>query len=73
VFLAELKPLSKDLAMLGRAGLRLLAALEGKQKLAADWLDQHGKEMTRLARPQAEVILAAFRPVKVLLDAASGQ
>jgi hexosaminidase len=69
-FLAELKPLSNDLSLLGRAGLRLLAAIEGKQKLPADFLDRHKKEMTRLARPQAEVILAAFRPVKVLLDAA---
>lgn len=70
LFLEELTPLSKDLSMLGRAGLRLLAAMEGKQKLPADWLDQHKKEMTRLARPQAEVVLAAFRPVKILLDAA---
>ena len=31
---------------------------------------QQKAEMTRLAKPQAEVILAAYRPVKVLLDAA---
>jgi hexosaminidase len=67
-FLEELIPLSKDLATLGRAGLRLLAAIEGKRKLPPDWVDQ--LEMTRLTRPQAEVVLAAFRPVKVLLDAA---
>ena len=68
--LAEVKPLSKDLAALGAAGLRLLDALAGGQKPPAAWIAQQKAEMTRLAKPQAEVILAAYRPVKVLLDAA---
>jgi hexosaminidase len=70
VFLYELKPLSNDLSVVGRAGLHLLAALAEKQKLPADFLDQAKKDVTRLTQPQAEVVLAAFRPVKVLLDAA---
>jgi hexosaminidase len=68
--LAEVRLLSKDLAALGAAGLRLLDALAGGQKLPAAWVAEQKAEMTRLAKPQAEVILAAFRPVKVLLDAA---
>jgi hexosaminidase len=68
VFLEELMPLSRDLASVGRAGLRLLAAIEGRKKLPADWVDQQRTEMARLERPQAEVVLAAFRPVKILLD-----
>lgn len=69
VMLAELKGLSKDLSALGAAGLRLLDALGGKPA-PASWIAQEKTEMTRLAKPQAEVVLAASRPIKILLDAA---
>ena len=67
--LAELKPLSKDLSALGLAGLRLLDALAARQKLPASWIAEQESILARLAKPQAEVVLAAYRPVKVLLDA----
>lgn len=67
--LTEAKPLSKDLAALGAAGLKLLDALAAHQALPADWIAQQTAECTRLERPQAEVRLAAARPVKLLLDA----
>lgn len=59
--LAELKPLSKDLAALGNAGLALLDGRPAPAGFAA--------ELTRMERPLAEVSLAATRPVKILLNA----
>jgi hexosaminidase len=59
--LAELLPLSKDLSYLGSAGLALLSHQPPPSDLDA--------QLTRIARPQAELRLAAVRPVKILLDA----
>jgi hexosaminidase len=107
--LAEVAPVSKDLAVLGEAGSKLLdylaplpvAPSDGKPKklsakarkaeLAAEqaaraakeeWLAKENAELTRLAQtprrgngaaaaasPSPDVRLAAFRPVKVLVDA----
>ena len=69
--LAELAPLSKDLSALGAAGLKILDAIASGQALPPDWVAlQHG-EITRMQRPVVEVRMAAARPVKVLLDAAT--
>jgi hexosaminidase len=66
--LVELKPLSKDLSALGTMGLKILDYLGGGQPPAADWTSAQNAELTRIQRPNVEVTLAAFRPVKVLLD-----
>lgn len=66
--LAELKPLSKDLLALGGAGLRILDYLEGGQAAPEGWVSEQTKELARMQRPNAEVVLAAVRPVKLLLD-----
>jgi len=68
--LAELKPLSKDLAALGNAGLALLDHLEKGMALPAGFTATWDQEMRRLARPELEVMMAAARPVRVLLQAA---
>jgi hexosaminidase len=60
--LVELEPLSKDLSYLGTAGLALLAHTQPPSDLDA--------QLTRIARPQAELRLAAVRPIRILLDAA---
>jgi hexosaminidase len=65
--LAELLPLSRDLAALGNAGLKLLDALEKGQTPEAGFVATQTKEITRMEKPAAEVNLAATRPVKVLL------
>ena len=61
--LAELKPVSKDLALLGSEGLKILSALDQgappPTTLAA--------ELTRMEKPTAEVNLAATRPIRILL------
>ena len=59
--LTELKPVSKDLAALGNAGL---AILDGKSAP-----DGFAAELTRMERPNAELSLAATRPVRILMNA----
>jgi hexosaminidase len=66
--LVELKPLSKDLSELGAIGLKILDNWGGIQDAQADWIGAQIQELTRIQKPNAEVTLAAFRPVKVLLD-----
>jgi hexosaminidase len=65
--LIEALPLSKDLASLGVAGLKLLDA-----KQSTGWLTTESAELSRLMAPQAEVVLAAWRPVAALLVSAGG-
>jgi hexosaminidase len=64
--LAEVKPLSKDLSAVGAMGIEILDYWgSGKP---ADWVTAQAKELTRMQRPNADVLLAATRPVKILLD-----
>jgi hypothetical protein len=65
--LTEALPLSKDLASLGTAGLKLLDS-----KPPSAWLTTESAELSRLMAPQAEVVLAAWRPVAALLVSAGG-
>ncbi len=65
--LAELKPLSRDLAALGNAGLKLLDAIEKEQAPAPAFVTEQTREITRMEKPAAELTLAATRPVKLLL------
>ncbi|MDE3167334.1 MAG: family 20 glycosylhydrolase, partial [Acidobacteriota bacterium] len=66
--LAELKGLSKDLSAAGALGLQLLDLLVQGEK-APDAMAAQTAELTRMMRPNAEVTLAAARPVRLLLDA----
>jgi hexosaminidase len=65
--LVELRPLSRDLAALGNAGLKLLDAIEKGQAPAAAFVAEQTREIARMEKPVAEVNLAATRPVKLLL------
>ncbi len=67
-FLAELKNLSKNLSAVGTIGLKALDFIASKQKAPQDWLTAQTAELTRMQRPDAEVTLAAVRPVRILLD-----
>jgi hexosaminidase len=66
--LGELKPLSQDLSALGSAGLRMLTYLESRRAAPRAWLSIQTKELARMLKPRNEVVLAAVRPVKLLLD-----
>lgn len=65
--LTELTSVSRDLAALGAAGLKLLDAIQKGEVPAAAFIADQTKEITRMEKPVAEVNLAATRPVKVLL------
>jgi hexosaminidase len=66
--LAELKPLSQDLSALGSMGLRILTYLESHRPAPKYWLSRQTQELARMLKPRNEVVLAAVRPVKLLLD-----
>jgi hexosaminidase len=66
--LAELKPLSHDLSTLGATGLKALDYLAAAQSAPAAWVADRSTEATRMLRPNAEVTLAAARPVLILLN-----
>jgi hexosaminidase len=66
--LGELRPLSQDLSALGSAGLRILNYLESSRPAPKGWLSEQAKELDRMLKPRNEVVLAAVRPVKLLLD-----
>jgi hexosaminidase len=68
-YLAELVPLSANLKAVGEIGLRALGYLESGQAAPADWLAQEGKALDAMQQPVAEVVLAAARPVSLLLAA----
>ena len=66
--LEEVRPLSKDLSALGAMGLEILDYFGSDKPAPADWVSAHSKELMRMERPNAEVLLAGTRPVKILLD-----
>jgi hexosaminidase len=68
--LAELRQVSKDVASMGRAGLTLLDSLQKGTALPPGFATTLDQDLRRLSRPEAEVMVAAVRPVKVLMEAA---
>ena len=66
--LAEVRPLSKDLATLGAMGIEILDYWGADKPVPAEWVVAKAKELTRMQRPNAEVLLAGTRPVRILLD-----
>jgi hexosaminidase len=66
--LVELKPLSQDLSALGAMGVRILDNLAARKPAAKAWIATQAREIARMEKPTAEVLLAATRPVKVLLE-----
>jgi len=71
ILLEEAAPLSEDLSKLGSVGLRALQYLESGEPAPANWLAEQKLALNQMEQPKAEVMLAAVRPVKALLDAVS--
>jgi hexosaminidase len=69
--LEELKPISRDLSSVGLLGLRLLDIVVAGQPSPADWLAAQDAELKRMLEPNADLRLAAVRPVRILLDRAA--
>jgi hypothetical protein len=49
-------------------GTRILDNLVARKPAAKSWLAVQTREIARMEKPAAEVLLAATRPVKVLLE-----
>ena len=69
--LGEAAGLSEDLSKTGSIGLRALQYLESGETAMPGWLAEQRLALDQMAKPQAEVQLAAVRPVRALLDALS--
>jgi len=67
--LAEAKPVSRNLVETGKIGLEALRYLESQKPAPESWLAQQNHALDRMEKPVAEVVLAAVRPVRVLLHA----
>jgi hexosaminidase len=71
-FLPELAPLSKNLKTVGEIGLRMLQYIESKAAPPAEWVAQQNQALDAMEQPVAEVILAAVRPVRTLVNVPAG-
>ncbi len=66
--LGELRGLSKDLSTLGEIGVKALDYLASGKPAPPRWVAEQSAELTRMSKPNAEVTLAAVRPVQMLLE-----
>jgi hexosaminidase len=71
--MAELAGLSKNLSVLGLIGLRALEYLQSGQTPPQGWMEQQLAALTKMEKPEAEVRLAAVRPVRILIEGAGRQ
>jgi hexosaminidase len=69
--LEELRPISRDLSSVGLLGLRLLDLVATDRPAPPDWLASQDTELKRMLEPDADLRLAAVRPVRILLDRAA--
>ena len=69
VLLEEAAALSENLSKTGSVGLRALQYLESGETAPPKWLTEQQLALSQMEQPRAEVVLAAVRPVKALLEA----
>jgi hexosaminidase len=69
--LHEVAPISEDLSRTGNIGLKALQYLESGERAPAQWLAEQTEELKRMEQPKAEVVLAAVRPVRALIESFS--
>jgi hexosaminidase len=67
-FLAELVPLSANLKSVGEIGLKALSYLTFPEAAPAEWVSQQNASLDKMYKPVAECILAAVRPVRILVN-----
>jgi hypothetical protein len=67
----ELAALSKNLSILGSIGLRILEYLNAGNAPPEGWIGRQLALLSDMEKPEAEVKLAAVRPVRILLEGAS--
>lgn len=69
--LREVAPISEDLSRAGNIGLKALQYLESGERAPAQWLVEQTEDLKRMEQPKAEVVLAAVRPVRALIESFS--
>jgi hexosaminidase len=69
----ELASLSRNLSALGSIGQRALEYLKTGTAAPDAWVSSQMKVLKEMEQPSAEVILAAVRPVRLLLEAVSAK
>jgi hexosaminidase len=67
----ELAGLSRNLSVLGSIGLRTLEYLRPGETVPEGWIEQQVAALSEMEKPEAEVKLAAVRPLRILLDGAA--
>jgi hexosaminidase len=67
--LREIGPVADAVARAGTLGLEALDYLQAGRPAPEDWIAKRKSELDRCAQPRAEVVIAAARPVRLLLDA----
>jgi hexosaminidase len=65
----EVVRLSKNLSVLGSIGLQTLEYLRSGQAPPPGWIERQQAALGEMAKPVAEVSLAAVRPVRILMEA----
>jgi hexosaminidase len=67
--LLETLPVSAALSRVGTIGLEALDYLRNGKAAPERWIAAQTKELEAMSKPQAEVVLAAVRPVRLLVEA----
>ena len=67
-FPAALQPLAKNLKETGAIGLQALEYLESSKPAPDTWITDRKAALDAMQKPTAEVVLAAPRPVRLLLE-----
>jgi hexosaminidase len=68
---SEMLPLSEALTRVGNIGLQALEYLQSGRAAPETWIAEQKQALDAIAKPKAEVILSAVRPVRLLLEAGS--
>lgn len=71
ILVREILPISEELSALGNIGIQALKYIESGQAAPDNWIAEQRRLLVEMEKPKAEVMLAAVRPVKLLLEAAS--
>jgi hypothetical protein len=67
--LREIGPVADAVAQAGTLGLEAMDYLKAGRPAPGDWITKKKSELDRCAEPRAELVIAAARPVRLLLDA----
>jgi len=67
--LHEIAPVGDAVARAGTLGLAALGYLQAGRNAPADWIAERKSELDQCAQPRAELVIAATRPVRLLLQA----